>query len=54
MKVLIPIVIGLLVVGCGKKAGTSIEHEFPEGFSAYWARAVSSVDTTATVTFHYE
>ena len=54
MKALITIFIGLLVVGCGKKAGTSIEHEFPEGFSAYWARAVSSVDTTATVTFHYE
>ena len=36
------------------QAGAPAEHAFPEGFSAYWIRAVSSVDTTATVTFHYE
>lgn len=36
------------------KAGTPIQYDFPEGFSAYWVRAVSSVDTTATVMFTYE
>ena len=36
------------------QADAPTEHEFPEGFSAYWVRAVSSVDTTATVTFRYE
>jgi hypothetical protein len=36
------------------QADVPAEHEFPEGFSAYWIRAVSSVDTTATVTFRYE
>ena len=36
------------------KGGRGITHEFPEGFSAYWVRAVSSVDTTATVMFCYD
>jgi hypothetical protein len=36
------------------KAGSSLSYEFPEGFSAYWVRAVSSQDTTATVMFTYE
>lgn len=36
------------------QANESIEHEFPTGFSAYWVRAVSDTDTTATVTFTYE
>jgi hypothetical protein len=36
------------------KAGTPLQYDFPEGFSAYWVRAVSSVDTTATVMFKYE
>ena len=36
------------------KAGASLIHEFPEGFSAYWVRAVSSADATVTVMFKYE
>jgi len=36
------------------KAGETLAHHFPEGFSAYWVRAVSSVDTTASVLFKYE
>ena len=36
------------------KAGSTVRHVFPDGFSAYWVRAVCSVDTTATVTFRYE
>jgi hypothetical protein len=36
------------------KAGASVAYTFPEGFSAYWVRAVSSVDATATVMFKYE
>jgi len=36
------------------KAGSPAKHLFPDGFSAYWVRAVCSVDTTATVTFRYE
>jgi len=36
------------------KAGSPAKHVFPDGFSAYWVRAVCSVDTTATVTFRYE
>ena len=36
------------------QADVPAEHEFPEGFSAYWVRATSSADTTATVTFRYE
>jgi hypothetical protein len=35
-------------------AGQSIEHAFPEGFSAYWVRAVSDAETTATVTLTYQ
>ena len=35
------------------KAGESIEHTFPAGFSAYWVRAVSNAETKATVTFVY-
>ena len=35
-------------------ANEAHEHEFPVGFSAYWVRAVSDSDTTATVTFTYE
>jgi hypothetical protein len=34
--------------------GKAVEYAFPDGFSAYWVRAVSDVDTTATVTFVYE
>ncbi|MCB1062719.1 MAG: hypothetical protein KDN20_07345, partial [Verrucomicrobiae bacterium] len=34
--------------------GEPVNHSFPEGFSAYWVRAVSDVDTTATVQFRYE
>lgn len=36
------------------KAGETVRHAFPEGFSAYWVRAVSSADTIATVLFTYE
>ncbi len=36
------------------KAGVPVTHVFPEGFSAYWVRAVSSADTTATAMFTYE
>ena len=36
------------------KAGVAVTHVFPEGFSAYWVRAVSSADTTATAMFTYE
>ena len=35
------------------RADEAIEHEFPTGFSAYWVRAISDTDTTATVTFTY-
>ena len=35
------------------KAGKSIEHTFPAGFSAYWARAISDAETKASVTFDY-
>jgi hypothetical protein len=31
-----------------------VKHTFPEGFSAYWVRAVSNVDTTASAIFTYE
>ena len=34
-------------------AAQTIEHSFPEGFSAYWVRAVSDAATTATVQFEY-
>ncbi len=36
------------------KAGKPVSHTFPEGFSAYWVRAVSDTDTTATAIFTYE
>ena len=35
------------------KAGETLSHDFPEGFSAYWVRAVSDVNATATVQFRY-
>ncbi len=34
--------------------GETLSHDFPEAFSAYWVRAVSDVDTSATVMFNYE
>ena len=34
-------------------AGQTVEHSFPDGFSAYWVRAVSDAATTATVQFEY-
>jgi len=36
------------------KAGETVEHTFPEGFSAYWVRAISNRSTTATVMFDYK
>ena len=36
------------------KAGETVRHAFPDGFSAYWVRAVSSADTVATALFTYE
>ncbi len=36
------------------KEGETVRHAFPEGFSAYWVRAVSSADTVATVMFSYD
>lgn len=36
------------------KAGEEVSHTFPEGFSAYWVRALSDRDTTATAWFVYE
>ncbi|MDP6504340.1 MAG: hypothetical protein QF886_12030, partial [Planctomycetota bacterium] len=36
------------------KAGKPFSHQFPDGFSAYWVRAKSNVDTTATAWFKYE
>lgn len=35
------------------KPGATIDHVFPEGFSAYWVRAVSDADTTASIVFEY-
>jgi len=35
------------------KAGETVQHDFPDGFSAYWVRAVADTDTTATVQFDY-
>lgn len=32
----------------------TVSHEFPEGFSAYWVRAISDADTTTTAWFTYE
>jgi hypothetical protein len=36
------------------KAGEAVTYDFPEGFSAYWVRAISSREATATATFTYE
>ena len=33
---------------------SAVDHEFPDGFSAYWVRAVSDRDTEATVQFTYD
>ena len=35
-------------------AGKTVEHRFPDGFGAYWARVVADVDTVATAQFVYE
>jgi hypothetical protein len=35
-------------------AGETVQHTFPDGFSAYWVRGVSSVDTQASVIFEYD
>ncbi len=35
-------------------AGETVQHTFPAGFSAYWVRGVSSVDTRASVIFQYD
>lgn len=35
-------------------AGKTIEHVFPEGFSAHWIKAVADKDCTATVWFVYK
>jgi hypothetical protein len=34
-------------------AGETVEHAFPEGFSAHWVRLKSDTTTTATATFTY-
>ena len=34
-------------------AGNTVHYDFPEGFSAYWVRAVSEQATTASVIFYY-
>lgn len=36
------------------KDGETISHTFPEGFSAYWVRAISDTDAEVTVYFTYE
>ncbi|MDD7983533.1 hypothetical protein PQO01_01045 [Lentisphaera marina] len=36
------------------KAGQSTSYTFPEGFSAYWVRATSSIDSKASALFTYE
>lgn len=36
------------------KSGKSVSHTFPEGFSAYWVRAISDTDTTASAWFKYK
>ena len=36
------------------KPDTVLNHEFPEGFSAYWVRAISEQPATVTVVFKYE
>ncbi|MEJ7770155.1 MAG: hypothetical protein WKF89_20220, partial [Chitinophagaceae bacterium] len=35
-------------------AGKTIEHDFPDGFSAHWIRATSNKDCKATVLLRYE
>ena len=39
--------------GANVKAGEVLAHTFPEAFAAYWVRAVTERDTTATVLFDY-
>ena len=36
------------------ESGKTATHTFPEGFSAYWVRAISDSDTKATVWLKYE
>jgi hypothetical protein len=36
------------------KAGQTITHDFPAGYSAHWARAKSNIDCKATVWFVYQ
>lgn len=36
------------------KAGATLEHRFPDAFSAAWVRVVGDKDTTATAEFVYE
>lgn len=36
------------------KKGEPADHVLPDGFSAYWVRAISDADTLATVQFRYE
>ena len=38
----------------GVAAGQTVRHTFPDGFSAYWVRSVSSHDTEASVIFEYD
>jgi len=35
-------------------AGETVQHTFPAGFSAYWVRGISSVETQASVIFQYD
>jgi hypothetical protein len=35
------------------KAGQTVRHKFPEAFGAYWVRARTNQDTTATASFEY-
>ena len=37
----------------GVQPGQTVRHTFPDGFSAYWVRAVSGTDTMATVQLEY-
>jgi len=36
------------------ETGETLSHRIPAGFSAYWVRATSDRDTTATAWFIYE
>lgn len=38
----------------GVPSGRQVTHRFPDGFSAYWVRAVSQTETTATAQLRYE